>query len=113
MNTLAASLTAWALAFAGMAALSLAMDRHHAQVFGRREVPAGPRRALRLLGWSLLALSIWPCWQAWGPSVGLVAWCGWLTAGAGAVAALLPYMPRSMAGAAVLAAAVAAPLLFF
>ena len=89
-----ASLIAFALCFTGMAALSLAMDRHYEQVTGRSEPPSNQRRALRGLGWLLLTVALWPCIAAWGIGVGLTAWCGWLTAGAMAVAWTLPYIPR-------------------
>lgn len=98
-----ASLVVCALSFAGMAALGVAMDRHYEQVTGRAEPPRAHRMALRGMGCGLLAASLWTCIAGSGLSVGLVAWCGWLTAGAMAVAWTLPYMPRWTAGAAVLA----------
>ena len=101
------SLTALALCFAGMAALSLAMDRHYAQLTGRDEPSRRHRIGLRIAGWLLLALSLWPCISGWGLSVGLVAWCGWLTAGGLLVAWTLPYIPRWTAGAAAASGAVA------
>lgn len=102
LNGSLASLTACALCFAGMAALSLAMDRHYEQVAGASEWSCRHRWVLRPLGWLLLAASLWPCITAWGIGVGLTAWCGWLTAGAMAVAWTLPYIPRWTAGAAAL-----------
>lgn len=82
-------------AYAGMAALSLAMDRHAEQVHGR-----GPRAAwrvgLRLLGALLLALAAAPCVEAWGASVGVVVWLGLLSAGALLLVLLLPYAPRAV-----------------
>jgi hypothetical protein len=104
---LAASLAALASCFAGMAALSLAMDRHYQQVAGRSEPPRPHRMALRTAGWLLLAISLWPCIAGWGSSVGLVAWCGFLTAGALLVAWTLPYVPRLTIGAAAVTGACA------
>ena len=44
------------LAYAGMAALCQGLERHYKQVW-QRLPPPGRRRALRLLGWALLAAS--------------------------------------------------------
>ena len=44
-------LTAFCLAYAGLAALSLAMDRHYEDVF-RRALTAAHRRPLRAFGWA-------------------------------------------------------------
>ncbi len=91
----AAPLAALALAFAGMAGLALAMDRHHEQVTGRAEVvPHTRRRVLRWVGSLLLALSLAACIGAWGATVGVTAWCGFLTAGGLLVGVLLTYAPR-------------------
>ena len=46
--------------YAGLLALSLAMDRHHSQIRHGKPAPL-LRRALRLAGWSLLALALWLC----------------------------------------------------
>ena len=50
-------LCALGLAYAGMASLSLAMDRHHGQVWGRDAAP-NVRRTLQLAGALLLGLVI-------------------------------------------------------
>lgn len=100
MNGTLTPFTVFALCFAGMAALSLAMDRHYEQVTGQPEPPRRQRMALRALGWALLAASLWPCLATWGLGVGLTAWCGWLTASAMAVAWTLPYVPRWTLGTA-------------
>lgn len=89
MTTLTASLLALALSFAGMLALSLAMDRHHEQLTRRRETPRLLRGCLRVLGSLLIALALLPCLLAWGGSVGTVAWLGFLSAGALCVVLLL------------------------
>lgn len=82
-----------ALAFSGFVGLSLAMARHHEQVFGYR--PAR-RRALLLRwgGWLLLALAVAPCIAALGPSVGLAAWAALLTVAAALLMVMLSYTPQ-------------------
>ena len=99
-------LCALGLTYAGMASLSLAMDRHHGQVFGRDAAPS-VRRALQLAGSVLLALAIWPCVAGWSASVGVVAWLGFLSAGALGVALLLPYAPQLLFRSSLLAAVAA------
>lgn len=99
-----ASLQAFALAFSGMAALAFAMDRHYEQLTRRRQTPYLQRLLLRGLGMALVAAAIVPCILAWGGSVGTVVWLGFLSAGALCQSLLLPYLPRSGATAAVIAA---------
>lgn len=91
MTTLGASLLALALAFAGMAALSVAMDRHYEQLTRWHETPRLLRMGLRALGSLLIALALVPCLVAWGGSVGIVVWLGFLSAGALCVALLLAW----------------------
>ena len=65
------------------------------------------RRALQLAGSVLLALAIWPCVAGWSATVGVVAWLGFLSAGALAVALLLPYAPQLLFRSSLLAAVAA------
>jgi len=96
-----------ALGFAGMAALSLGMDRHYEQVFGGE--PGRCRlAALRLFGALLLALALEPAVKAYGASVGAATWAAELTLGAVAVALLLSYAPRTLLPLAPASAALAA-----
>lgn len=95
MNTLLALLLGGALCYAGMAALCLSMDRHHRQVWAGT-APAR-QRGLRILGWLLLAVAVWPCIQTWGGPVGVVIWFGLLSAAALLLVLLLPYQPRGAA----------------
>jgi len=95
-------LLALALAYAGLAALCLAMERHHGQVFARRGPAPGRQRALRLLGWLLLALSPLPAIALRGAGEGTVLWCGLLTAALLPLALLLAYAPRLVAPMALL-----------
>ena len=85
----------FALVFAGFAALSLSMERHHRQVWGRL-----PKRraalAYRLAGLGLITAGLAPAVAVWGGSVGVVAWLGELTVGALAVALLLTSLPSAV-----------------
>ena len=94
MTPTLASLAALVLSVTAMAALSLAMDRHYAHVFGQPEPPRLHRIALRTVGWFMLAASLWPCVEGWGLGVGLVAWCAWLAVASQAVALALSYSPN-------------------
>ncbi|WP_148715472.1 DUF3325 domain-containing protein [Chitinolyticbacter meiyuanensis] len=78
---------------AAFGALSLAMDGHHRDVFGRTP---SPRRAkvLRLTGWLLLALTLLLSASALGWPKGAVLWVGLLTVGACAQLLWLAYRPR-------------------
>jgi len=88
--------TAMGLAFAGFAALSLAMDRHGEQVLGRRGLPAWQRRGLRVAGSALLGGSLTAVVGQHGWGMGLIVWTGLLTAAAMALAMLLCYRPRAV-----------------
>ena len=55
----------------------------------------------------LLALAIWPCVAGWSATVGVVAWLGFISAGALLVALLLPYAPRLLFRSSLLAAVAA------
>ncbi|MBK1680952.1 DUF3325 domain-containing protein [Rhodocyclus tenuis] len=98
--------------YAGLLALSLAMDRHHAQVL--RGKPGRSRRlALRLAGWGLLGLALWLCSLAWGWAIGPVAWFGLLSAAAFGLVFLLPYAPRFVPWLTVIGPLLALPPFFF
>jgi hypothetical protein len=84
-----------ALPYAGFAALCLAMERHHEQVFGQRRVPKRRRHTLRVLGWLLLIASPAPCISVLSWGVGSVLWCGLLTAAVLPLTLLLAYAPRA------------------
>lgn len=106
MTAASAPVVTLALCLAGMAALSLAMDRHGEHLTGRGEPSRKVRIAARAIGALLLALALWRCVVAWGPSVGPVAWCGGLTAGALLAAGLLTWRPRWTLGAGLAAGVV-------
>jgi hypothetical protein len=82
------------LAFGGLAALSQAMARHHAQVWGAPPVP-GRAAAWRWAGGGLLAAAFVACLLGWGLAAGAVAWFGLLSVtGTALVLVWLPYAPR-------------------
>ena len=82
------------VSYAGMAALCLAMNRHHRQVTDR--LPGRRRQLLlRLLGWTALFLALILCIDTWNVSIGLVAWFGTLTLGALVLVLGLPYAARA------------------
>ena len=107
MSAAFAFAVALALCYAGMAALSLALDRHYTQLTGRETPSRAERIGLRQLGAALLALALWPCIAGWGLTVGVTVWWGLLAAGALAVGWLLPYRARQSIRAAALAGALA------
>jgi hypothetical protein len=94
------------LCYAAMAAVSLSMERHQEQAFGK----AFDALALRLGGWALLAVALVPAIVAWGTSVGILAWLGFLTFAALGIGLQMTYSPRPVrwtAPAAALLGAVA------
>lgn len=102
------AVAAIALAYAGFTALSLAMDRHHADVHGRGQAPSPrARRWLRAGGATGLALSLLACVERQGWNMGPILWCGAMTLGALLLTGvLLPYAPRWAWRLAVLSAPV-------
>ncbi|PNQ96905.1 DUF3325 domain-containing protein [Azospirillum argentinense] len=87
-------LSSLCVAYAGLLALALALDRHHEQVFARRP-SARTSRLLVWAGWLGLALSLPPAVMAWGWGIGIPAWLGLLTVAAAALVLLLPHAPRA------------------
>lgn len=96
------------LTCAGLAALALGMERHHAAVSGRKPMRGG-LLASRFAGWTLLLASAWYAARTQGASVGLATWTAWLAFDGFALTLLLAYLPRAFplgtAGLALLPAA--------
>lgn len=100
------TLSAVLLAYAGLTALCLAMDRHHRQVW--EFAPRASRRMLlRLTGWTLIAGSFLVCSYGFGWSIGLVVWCAALTAALVVLVPLITYRNRLVPHAAAVAALLA------
>jgi hypothetical protein len=82
-------------AYAGFAALALAMDRHYADAFGRGESPSpGLRRGMQLAGSLGLVLSLAMFVADSGWAFGILYCLGALTLAALMLALLLAYVPR-------------------
>jgi hypothetical protein len=86
-------LLALLMCYAGFTALCLSTDRHHGELLHSKPTPRR-RLALRVAGWILLTVSIWPAVNAVGWSQGLVEWCAVLMLSALLLVLLLPYRPR-------------------
>ncbi|AZY52080.1 DUF3325 domain-containing protein [Bordetella avium] len=87
------SVAAFFLAYAGFAALSLAMERHFEDVFDRPPPPA-LQRWLRTGGTLALAASLWLCARVSGWSYGIVLWTGLLTVAGLLLIGIMTYRPR-------------------
>lgn len=90
MNAALMTVAVLALCHAGMAAVSLSMARHQEQVYGK----AFAALPLRFGGWALLAVALVPAIAAWGTSVGILAWLGFLTFAALGVGLQMTYAPQ-------------------
>ncbi len=87
------------IGFAGFAALCLAMEKHAAELLGRKPGHTA-LRGLRIGGWALLVLSLGLAVQVRGWAHGLVEWIAVLMAGATLWVFGLPYQPRVLLGLA-------------
>jgi hypothetical protein len=96
------TLAVLALAYAGLVALALAMDRHHAQAFGHHPGPAR-RAGLRLVGGALLLCAFLAA-TARSASIGAVEFFVTGSVAAMLAALLFPYAPRLAAALAAIAA---------
>jgi hypothetical protein len=95
MTSTSASMVGLCLAYAGFAALALAMDRHYADAFGRGESPSPLlRRGMQWAGSLGLVLSLATIIAQVGWAIGSVIWLGVLTLAALPLALLLAYAPR-------------------
>jgi hypothetical protein len=81
------------LAYGGLAALALAMKRHHRTATGRDLAPSR-RRRLRTAGWILLIFSLLTACRIHGPEIGSVAWFAVVAAAGFTLTFLLAYAPR-------------------
>ncbi len=85
----------FALSYAGLSCLCLAMDRHYADLHGRgMEPPQQLRRRLRWGGTVALAFGLAWAMHIAGAGQGAVFWIGSLTACGLLLIWLLPYAPQ-------------------
>jgi len=85
----------FALCYAGLSCLCLAMDRHYADLHGRgAEPPLLLRRRLQWGGWLALAFGLAWAMHHSGAGYGTVVWVGSLTGCGLLLIWLLPYAPR-------------------
>lgn len=111
MDMAMAILSVLLTAYAGMAGLCVAMDRHARQL-RQRPWSLPVRRCWQALGSLFLGLALFFCLRHWGVSVGLVCWPGFLSVAALALVGGWAYRPRLAAGLALLAPALLPGLLW-
>jgi hypothetical protein len=100
-------MSVFALCHAGFGALSVAMQRHYADMHGRgQEAPATLRRRLQAAGAAGLALAFAAAVLQAGGGHGPLIWLGGMTTAALALMMLLTYAPRRVAPLAQAAALV-------
>lgn len=93
MTAVLLACAAFASALGGFIALSLAMDRHHEDAFGRGTTAGAWTPRLRWGGSALLVLSLGCSLGLQGRTMGWVLWLGALTAAAQAVVLIVSYWP--------------------
>jgi hypothetical protein len=92
---LSTDLLVFALAFLGFTALSASMDRHAKQLF-RQSPPPAIRRLRTLTGITALLLALISAIDAYGPSVGIAVWLGFLAVVSTLLGMLLTYRPKAL-----------------
>lgn len=99
--------TVW-LGVAGMASLSMAMQRHHEQIWGRVPQKVWWGRMLRAAGSLLLIVAAVITVRQQGASMGLTLWTMEISLAAVCVGLLLSYAPRGLPWLAAVALALSA-----
>lgn len=82
-----------ALIFFGMFSLSLSMEKHYKQVLSS-SFSQSKRIGFRLLGWMILALSIYTNILASNIAIGIASWFGIATLMTGLMIYILTYRPK-------------------
>jgi hypothetical protein len=82
------------LMFAGCLLLSLSMRRHYRQVFADESGYAERLWPLRIVGYALVLLALWPCTRLFGAPIGICLWLSILALAAFGVIMLLTYRPQ-------------------
>ncbi|MES2584693.1 MAG: DUF3325 domain-containing protein [Pseudomonadota bacterium] len=94
MSQVALACAAFSAALGGFTALSLAMERHFQDSFGRNRTPGRWVPWLRAAGMCGLVVSLLVCLAVQGATQGWVLWLGVMTAAAIAVVNVLSFAPR-------------------
>ncbi|MDR1463514.1 MAG: DUF3325 domain-containing protein [Azoarcus sp.] len=92
---LGADLLVFTLVLAGFAAMCTSMDRHAKQLF-RQSPPPTVRRLRALAGAVALLLALAPAIDAYGLSVGIAVWFGFLAIASTLLCLLLAYRPQAL-----------------
>ncbi|NHZ35911.1 DUF3325 domain-containing protein [Massilia rubra] len=107
MSGVLSMVAVFALCHAGFGALSVAMQRHYADMHGRgQEAPPALRRRLQAAGASALALAFAAAVLKGGAGHGTLTWLGGMTTAALALMMLLTYAPQRVARLAQAAGAI-------
>ena len=78
----------------GCLSLSLSLRRHYRQVFNDESTYERRLWPLRIAGYGLVALSLWPCVREFGAPIGICLWLSVLALAAFLQVMLLTYRPR-------------------
>ena len=98
MSGLLYMVAVFALCHAGFGALSVAMQRHYADMHGRgQEAPPALRRRLQAAGAGALVLAFAAALLKAGAGHGPLIWLGGMTAAALALMLMLTYLPQKVA----------------
>lgn len=84
---------AFGLTCLGCLLLSLSLRRHYRQVFADESRYGQRLWPLRIAGYALVALALWPCIQLLGAPIGICLWLSILALAAFLVIMLLTYRP--------------------
>jgi len=82
------------LGMAGMASLSMAMEKHHEQIWGGNRLAAWRAWGFRSAGWLLLVIAAMLAVRLQGASMGLTLWAMEISLAAVCVGFVLSYAPR-------------------
>jgi hypothetical protein len=85
---------AFGLTFVGCVLLSLSLRRHYRQIFADESAYERRLWPMRLAGYWLVALALWPCIRAFGTPIGICLWLSILALAAFLQIMLLTYRPR-------------------
>jgi len=88
---------AFGLTCLGCLLLSLSLRRHYRQSFPDEAAFGRRKWLLRLSGYGLVALALWPCVREFGAPIGICLWLSIVALAAFLLIMLLTYRPRAHA----------------